>query len=101
MFSQKPHRGFYEFGVFVFSFLSKEADLDPDTPSGERKQWSEPTHTERGKQGQDFGRPSRGVTGIYLRASDSRWKSCSTFSAFLPPPASLFGFVALLLGSSE
>jgi len=100
-FSQKPHQGFYEFGGFVFSFLGRETDRNPNTLSGERKWQSEPTHTERGKQGQDLGRPSRRVAGIYLRTSDSCWKSCSTFSVFLPPPASLFGFVALLLGCSE
>lgn len=75
--------------------------LNPNTRSGERKQRSEPTHTEGGKRRQDFGRPSSCVARIYLRTSDSCWKSCSTFSVFLPPPASLFGFVALLLGRSE
>lgn len=98
----KSHiRDFMSLGVFVFfSFLSGETDLNANTLSGERQEQSEPTHSERGKQGQDFGRPSCRVARIYLRTSDSRWKSCPTFCVFLPPPTSLFGFVALLLGRS-
>lgn len=79
-------------------FILFGAGRTQNTQSGERKQQHEPTHTERRKQGQDFSRPSCCVGRIHLRLSDSCWKSCSTFSVFLPPPASSFGCVALLLG---
>lgn len=98
--SPKSHiRDFMSLGFLVFSFLSRETDLNPNTLSGERKQQSKPTHTERAKQGQDFGRPSHCVARIYLRTSDSRWKSCSTFFCLSSPSCLFVWFCCIAPGT--